>query len=228
MTVQGRLVNDLRWDPGTDFLIEALPDVRTPALQRQARQLIDQARGEGLVDPRAFYGEFAVQRTGDSTVRLGQVTFDSGLLAGQLDGLSRAYGYVITLGEEFMTWMTGREDLLERYFADELANVILGKAQEAFFDHLARTHGLDGVGSLNPGSLPQWPLEAQRELFTLLDAGVVKRVLGVELNDSLLMQPVKSLSGVAYASAERFCCCRLCERRDCSGRREPFGGKADS
>jgi hypothetical protein len=73
---------------------------------------------------------------------------------------------------------------------------------------------------MNPGSLPDWPLSEQRPLFTLL--GENPGTIGVELMDSFLMTPVKSVSGMWFPTEERFESCQLCQRHNCPGRRAQF------
>ena len=65
-----------------------------------------------------------------------------------------------------------------------------------------------------------WPLREQRPLFTLL--GDVRSAIGVELTDTLLMVPRKSVSGIVFVAEETFASCQLCPRHDCPNRRAPY------
>ena len=73
---------------------------------------------------------------------------------------------------------------------------------------------------MNPGSLTDWPLREQRPLFALL--GDVRSAIGVELTDTLLMVPRKSVSGIVFVAEETFASCQLCPRYDCPNRRAPY------
>jgi hypothetical protein len=73
---------------------------------------------------------------------------------------------------------------------------------------------------MNPGSLPDWPLEQQRVLFELL--GDTRKTIGVELTESLVMVPIKSVSGILFTNEEEFASCRRCSRQGCPGRRVPY------
>jgi hypothetical protein len=73
---------------------------------------------------------------------------------------------------------------------------------------------------MNPGSLPDWPLQEQRQLFALL--GDTRAAIGVELTDSCLMLPIKSLSGLRFPTGENFENCQLCPRERCPGRRTAY------
>jgi len=74
-----------------------------------------------------------------------------------------------------------------------------------------------------PGSLPDWPLEEQKPLFNLL--GNVKAAIGVNLTDSLLMLPVKSISGIYFPVEASFYSCQLCPRQKCEGRKARYDKK---
>ena len=78
------------------------------------------------------------------------------------------------------------------------------------------------ISSLNPGSLKEWPITGQVPLFELL--GGVTEDIGVVLSDSLLMSPVKSVSGIMFQSEEAYENCQLCPRENCPGRRAPYAG----
>jgi len=70
---------------------------------------------------------------------------------------------------------------------------------------------------MSPGSLADWPMEQQRQLFALL--GDVRGRIGVELTESCLMIPIKSISGLLFPTEIRFESCQLCPREGCPGRR---------
>jgi len=60
----------------------------------------------------------------------------------------------------------------------------------------------------------------QRELFTLL--GDTRGPVGVELTETCLMVPVKSVSGIFFPSETHYENCQLCPRETCPGRRAPY------
>ena len=73
---------------------------------------------------------------------------------------------------------------------------------------------------MSPGSLADWPLQEQRQLFTIL--GNTWDTVGVRLTDSLLMVPIKSVSGIRFPTESSFESCQLCPRAQCPGRRAPY------
>lgn len=73
---------------------------------------------------------------------------------------------------------------------------------------------------MNPGSLEDWPLREQHNLFSLL--GDSCEAIGVRLTKSAMMVPLKSMSGIEFESGEKFFNCQLCPREKCPGRRAPY------
>jgi len=63
-------------------------------------------------------------------------------------------------------------------------------------------------------------MEEQRKLFALLGDPV--KEVGVELTESCLMIPVKSVSGIWFPAKIDFENCQLCSRENCPGRRAPY------
>ena len=92
----------------------------------------------------------------------------------------------------------------------------------ALGNRLAARHGLARRAAMHPGSGDRdvWPIEQQRELFALL--GDVTGAVGVELTDTCLMLPNKTVSGVFYAAEVEFVTCALCHRAECPNRRAEF------
>ncbi len=176
-----------------------------------------------LARPRAAFALFEpVARSRDSVEIAGQV-FSSRVLRVNLSGARTAALFVATCGVELERWAQGLDDPLERWVADEICEEALGAALRVLEDALDGE--LDGKYrvSMNPGSLEDWPLTEQEPLFCALErSGDVAGATGVELTESFLMKPRKSLSGVRFASGEQFADCVLCPRRDCSARRMPY------
>ncbi len=64
----------------------------------------------------------------------------------------------------------------------------------------------------------------QKPLFSLF--GDVEKLVGVALNASHLMQPLKSTSGILFPAEVTFESCQLCPRKNCSGRRAAYDPEA--
>ena len=78
------------------------------------------------------------------------------------------------------------------------------------------------TAAMNPGSLTDWPLpRATSELFALL--GDVRSAIGVELTDTLLMVPRKSVSGIVFVAEETLRQLpTVPASNDCPNRRAPY------
>jgi hypothetical protein len=70
---------------------------------------------------------------------------------------------------------------------------------------------------MNPGSLQNWPITQQNELFSIFRN--VEALIGVRLTQSCLMIPLKSVSGIYFPTQIKFESCQLCPREKCEGRR---------
>ncbi|TAL31647.1 MAG: hypothetical protein EPN93_17785 [Spirochaetes bacterium] len=187
----------------------------------RARDLIAQAAS--IARPRAAWRESPVRREDDASVVLEETRFPSTLLAENLCDTELAYPFIATAGPQAEEWAAGKDDMLERYWADEIAGLVLESAVVALMARLSegREHG--AVSMVNPGSLKEWPIEGQRELFGLLEREA--RALGVALGDNFMMRPLKSVSGIIYFSEHAFINCMRCPRQECPKRRAPFQGK---
>jgi hypothetical protein len=91
-------------------------------------------------------------------------------------------------------------------------------AASRLVEHLTQRFLLSKTAAMSPGSgdVDVWPIEQQKELFALL--GDVKQQIGVELTDSYLMWPNKTISGIRFATQVDFRSCQVCRRENCSNR----------
>ena len=175
---------------------------------------------ESLTAARAVYTLCYVDAKEGEGVTVDGVPFTSRVLRKQLDQAGRVFPYVVTIGPQLEERARAAEDLLEQYTLDIIANVALTTARASLSEQLQERYALGNLSYLNPGSLADWPLTAQQPLFGML--GDVKGAIGVELTDSLLMIPAKSVSGIFFPTEKSFQACQLCPREDCPGRRASY------
>jgi len=173
-----------------------------------------------LVAPRGAWEVAFVGAREERTVEVGPVLFASSLLRRNLEGANKVFPYIITLGPELERAAAGQEDLLRQFYLEEIGNLVLEKAAAWLSGYLESRSGVTGLANLSPGSLADWPITEQPKLFALV--GDTERLVGVRLNDSLLMVPRKSISGLLFPSEEGFVACQLCDREHCQGRKAPF------
>lgn len=182
------------------------------------RQLVEKA--EVVARPKALYAVGYIEERGDEHVVIDAVTFTSRILRVNLEHAHRAFVYVATCGTELEMWARSLTDLLQRYWAEAIQEAALREATQTLDRVLAERYRPGKTSAMAPGSLGEWPLSEQRALFAAL--GDVKGAIGVELTDSLLMIPAKSVSGIRFPTTESFESCQLCPRADCPGRRAPY------
>jgi hypothetical protein len=184
----------------------------------RALKLVEQARS--VARPRAMYRVAYVEGRTNDTVTVEGVTFTSRVMAVNLEKTHRVLPFVATCGREMEAWAAPITDMLERFWADALMEMAVHAAFQFLNRHISDRVVFGPVGTMDPGSLQDWPLEQQRELFALL--GDTQGPVGVELTDSCLMVPVKSVSGICFPSETHYENCQLCPRETCPGRRAPY------
>ena len=142
------------------------------------------------------------------------------MLRKNLDPVERLFPYVVTIGHNLEKAMREISDPLEKYYLDVIGNVALRIARKHLHEHLSTKFALGKISFMSPGSLPDWPLDAQNQLFQLLVD--VENAIGVQLTQSLLMIPTKSVSGIFFQTEVSFINCQLCQRGNCPGRKARY------
>ena len=186
-------------------------------LERFTR-LLEAARG--IAKPKAMYGAAYVESKGDDHVVIDGIRFTSRVLRVNLEEAHRVFPFVATCGTELEAWARPIDDVLERFWADRIMEAVLRAALQHMEEHLAKHLQPGKTATMNPGSLADWPLEQQRGLFQLL--GDTREAIGVELTESFLMVPIKSVSGLLFPVDVNYENCQLCPRDPCPGRRAPY------
>ena len=187
-------------------------------VEKTARELTDIARP--IAKPKAIYEVSYVENKNEDSLDIGGVTFTSRVLRANLDKVERVFPYVVTCGREVDEIAVPTRDFMRSYCLDIIKETFLRSAISYLENYLKRNYALGQLSRMNPGSLASWPITQQRELFSIL--GNVENIIGVELTESCLMIPVKSVSGIFFPTKVRFESCQLCPREVCSGRRAPY------
>lgn len=176
-----------------------------------------------IARPRAAYALFTPVVDGRQSVEIGGQKLSSRILRVNLSNVPEMALFVATCGVELECWAEEFNDPLERWVADALCEEALFSANQALEKELDGEIEGEYRVSMNPGSLEDWPLTEQGPLFRAMElAGDIAGATGVELTESFLMKPRKSLSGVRFASSRPFANCMLCSRGNCRGRRMPY------
>jgi hypothetical protein len=218
---------------------EALPEAREvlsaqglpegDALAPRLHRLLGEAMSTAaaLAEPRAVCEEVSAERFGGVLAPLDVARQD--LVVGHVYPRAQSLAlFVATLGEPLparIRQLFEDEALAEGWMLDAVASagadVLADRLAERYRQALV-ARGMDGVRVLpySPGYCG-WPTRGQRPLFDALRP----EEIGVTLNDSCLMSPIKTVSGVLVAGpaeAHRFRpdfpFCDQCQTREC-GRR---------
>ena len=137
-----------------------------------------------------------------------------------MEKVGRVFPYVITIGTRLEQKADASTDLLDKYYLDKIGNIALSEARNHLEEHLCSRFALNGLSYMSPGSLEDWPIEEQRPLFSILKGAGGS--IGVNLTESLLMIPRKSISGIYFPTEVTFQNCQLCPRQNCEGRKARY------
>ena len=177
-----------------------------------------------IAKPKAAYTPLDVRILGENSVKLGETVFESRLLSSNLSKIGRVFAYAATCGTELEQWSEQfKNDPMDRFLSDSIKQMILYGATEDLFRHLEETYELGKTATMNPGSLPDWPISEQARLLPLI--GDTEALIGVSLTDSFLLVPMKSVSGILFPTDTDYVNCMLCTKKDCVGRRAPFNAQ---
>ena len=184
----------------------------------RVERLVESAKA--IARPKAVYKVAYVETKDDNSVIIDGTKFTSRVLRVNLEDAYRVFPYVITSGTEIEEWSQSITDIFDKYCADAIKEMIMRSARHYVFAEIDEKYGLVHAAVMNPGSLADWPIKEQKNLFALL--GDTKESIGVQLTDSFLMLPMKSISGIRFSSDKEFINCQLCPRENCEKRRAPF------
>jgi len=207
----------VKLDPGEVLKRLRLGD-KSEHIENSVQQIIEIVRP--IVRPKAIYEVSYVDSKNEDSLDVGGTRFTSRVLRVNLDKIERVFPYIATCGSEVDEITIPSEHLMENFYLDTIKGMVLGSAISYLKDYLTRNYALGQVTHMNPGSLDDWPVTQQKELFSIF--GNVEDFIGVKLTESYLMIPLKSVSGIYFPTQIKFESCQLCPREECSGRRAPY------
>jgi len=172
--------------------------------------------------PKAAYAVCFIGGRYEDAVQIGNVSFRSRTLVHNLEPVERVFPLVATCGHEMDEAFPGKGDMLKEFWWDLIKSRLLGAANKYLGDHLHRKFRLGKTATMRPGSgdASVWPIEQQKDLFTLL--GDVEGAISVRLTESFLMVPNKTTSGLMFPTETDFRSCEVCHRENCPSRHAPF------
>ena len=181
-----------------------------------------------LARPVIFHRKYRIKRIAGNHVELeGNQRLHSTKLARTLDGCKEAVCFIGTIGsriEKEIGALMRQRRLSDAYVLDTVGSVSVEGMIERFhrdMKTLYKAHRQMVTLRFSPGYC-DWPVTDQKPLFRLLNS----RLIDVQLTDSCLMKPRKSISGIfglcPYGDHEKpipYHPCADCRRRDCQARR---------
>lgn len=174
-----------------------------------------------IARPKIVYKDATIEVKGDNFVVIDGIKLTSHVLRVNMDEALKAFPFVVTCGSELELWSKQFEDYFSSFCADMIKEMVLRSAIQTFEAHLAKEVGLGHAVNMNPGSLTDWPINEQIHIFKLL--GDVEELIGVQLTDSYLMLPIKTVSGIRFPKEGTFESCQLCPREKCPSRKALYG-----
>ena len=186
------IIDNITFNPDFEAISDNLKIKPGSSRAAEINNLLTKARE--IARPKAVYKIVSVQGKGEDQITLDGKLFASRILCINLEDVHRAFLYVVTCGTELHEWVKEIKDPFTSYLADSISLFALYQAEDHIFSHLSDNYGLTKTATMNPGSLEDWPIQAQIPLFELL--GDPRKAIGVYLTESLLMIPRQSVSGI--------------------------------
>lgn len=226
-------VVELKLDIALREVLRMMGGAHQEAIRPELLEMINRLLAESIphLNARGVYGVWDIERLTDRELALkGAGTFH-GPIAEFLKPSRRVAVFVVTIGNELERIanerrLAGRP--LEGYILQSIGSTAADAASDAVVDYLWQREAGPDEGVTPPFS-PGYcgmPIEQQKTLFSIVDASLI----GVKLLPSMMMSPVKSISGLAGIgdAAEvvaRGMPCEFCELERCQMRRIPTGGE---
>lgn len=181
-----------------------------------------------LLEPRLHYRIEKIDNVGSGSVSIqGGTTFRSPKLSRTLRDSHEIICFVATVGsriEDEIVGLMAANCLSEAYVLDAMASIAVENMVEQFHERKKAkfvTESKSTTLRFSPGYC-DWPVTDQKKLFGLFDS----EYTGVELLDSCLMLPRKSISGLFGIShteppqnSPPYNPCLDCKKTDCIARR---------
>ena len=181
-------------------------------------------RAQQFLRPSYSYVISDIESVHGSRVMLeGGIIFDSDVLAQLLTRAEKAAVFALTIGcqlEEKANQLAQGGLMLQTTVLDAIGSQLaerLADQVEDEIDDMARARGFSISRRFSPGYC-DWDVRQQEMVFKMLKGNCA----GIQLTDSYLMIPRKSLSGVigiGYSEVAKYNPCPACDRYRCVGRR---------
>jgi len=216
---------DIPDDIGRDFLTKLMGGRLIP----QMETMLEGKRGICIdaLEPAAIYDKFDIDTIeGDLVYFKSGHIFNGPNISRILEGSEIAVIFIFTLGKKIDDLINGGRDsgdTLGTIIMDAITTSMLGTlgahAGKIIKDNNLTQKNYGATCTYSPGQY-KWTIEEQKEIHKMVDGSKI----GVRLNESFLMIPFKSISGIyGFGPEDKInrtrVACDLCPRENCIGRR---------
>lgn len=191
---------------------------KNPSTEEKVQELLEEVRP--IAKPKVLYKVSYIQNKNEDSVNIDGISFASRILRINLENAERVFPYVVTAGRELDSINISKENFMRVFYHDAIKEMILERAARYFEKYLKERYALVKISHMSPGSLNDWPILQQKQLFSLFRN--VEDLIGVRLTESFLMDPIKSVSGIHFPTEIDFKSCMLCKRASCPKRKAKY------
>lgn len=181
---------------------------------------------DDFLKPRLLYSIHKIKSSRGPLILDNNLVLKSSKLSKVFSGCSDLVCFVVTIGraiEKEITRRSLKKRSSDAYILDAIGSVLVENMARKFHRRMEKKYQAEGKSvtmRFSPGYC-DWLLEEQKKIFSLLDANRVS----IELTDSCLMKPRKSISGIfgivpantGFSSS--YNPCSECDKVDCMARR---------
>jgi len=183
---------------------------------------------EESITPRLYYRIIKIDHINNGTVYLrGGLNLNSPILAKVMKNCEYAICFIATIGsgvEGEITRLSGENHLSYAYILDTMGSTVIESMVDKFHKSMEKQYRAKGgrvTLRFSPGYC-DWHITEQKKLFRALGSNQ----MDIELTDSCLMQPRKSISGIFGAlpfsnnpPTPPYNPCSKCKKKNCPSRR---------
>jgi len=211
------VLKDIPFQIEIDRLLKTLSIKPNSAFAREVAQLAETATAIGK--PKVMYKKAHIDSRGEGFIIVDGVSLKSAIVQVNTQETDTVFPFVATCGRELENW-SNSIDSASRFYAGAIMEAALDAAEEAFARHIEETYNPAPTSEMNPGSIPDWRVKEQKNLFAILGDSV--KEIDVSLSESYMMSPADSTSGIRYYAATKFVSCQLCQKARCPAREAPY------
>ncbi|MEJ2682795.1 MAG: vitamin B12 dependent-methionine synthase activation domain-containing protein [Candidatus Sulfobium sp.] len=224
-----KVMADVRPEITIDGISRLLGYGRPRDLSRRMLRAIERSleKSQHLIRPRVLYTEKKIRSVGNGALVLEKnVVIRSRKLSRVCGKCDRAAIFVATIGkgiDSLIRKLTEQKRVAEAYIVDAIGSTAAERTVDAFqrkYNAVKTERGERTTLRFSPGYC-DWRVEEQKKLFNVVDNSLI----GVELSESYLMTPRKSVSGIfGIGRPEEIGHvptnpCVMCSMRNCIARR---------